>query len=539
MHGFGEPMRLGANATVINHGLISGTSVGITTTSALNQSITNSGTIIGTTDGARGVRINNGTISNSGTIIGGLDGARGDSRFGHLVLSNEIGGLIRGRTDSGVSAKGTANIVNRGTIAAGTAGVAGDDGIDVDSDATIDNFGTITAVGSQDPPTGANTNEGVTMGGGSLHNFAGAIILSQQNGVYFAISADNDPNQSSAGVLNNAGSIIADTGFGVRFFGNATQSFNNTLINSGTIQGALTAIRMSSGIDQLTNSGTIVTSAATAIDMGAGDDHVTITDGLVQGDIDGGSGSNRITFDLVPAQTFTHSHALLNFGEIEVRRGRVMLEDNFTLVTNTLNLVEQGTLDLTANALVVEYSGSTPLTSIQTAIASAYNNGAWDGSGLTSSQADASNFALGYAESDDVFASFPATFAGVLVDDTAVLVRLARYGDANLDGLVNLEDFNRLAANFGSSAALWSGGDFNYDQIVNLDDFNKLAANFGMTVSANGPTPQDWAALANVVPEPDGIVWLLPGAVALPRRRIRRSCAIGRRSQSVRSSPSH
>ena len=59
--------------------------------------------------------------------------------------------------------------------------------------------------------------------------------------------------------------------------------------------------------------------------------------------------------------------------------------------------------------------------------------------------------------------------------------RQTRLGDANLDGTVNLADFNRIAANFGASSGLWSRGDFNYDGITNLIDFNRLAANFGLS----------------------------------------------------------
>jgi hypothetical protein len=69
---------------------------------------------------------------------------------------------------------------------------------------------------------------------------------------------------------------------------------------------------------------------------------------------------------------------------------------------------------------------------------------------------------------------------GRAVDATAVLIRQTRLGDANLDGTVNLQDFNRIAANFGASAGPWSRGDFNYDGITNLIDFNRLAANFGL-----------------------------------------------------------
>ena len=66
------------------------------------------------------------------------------------------------------------------------------------------------------------------------------------------------------------------------------------------------------------------------------------------------------------------------------------------------------------------------------------------------------------------------------MDTTSVLVKYTCYGDANLGGGVNLQDFNRLASNFGaSSGATWAEGDFTYNGNVNLQDFNRLATNFG------------------------------------------------------------
>jgi autotransporter-associated beta strand protein len=91
------------------------------------------------------------------------------------------------------------------------------------------------------------------------------------------------------------------------------------------------------------------------------------------------------------------------------------------------------------------------------------------------------------------------------LDDPAssrVTVAYTRYGDANLDRVVNLDDFNRLAANFGSANAVWTQGDFNYDGNVNLQDFNRLASNFGLSAAEPEVTPQDWSALAAAVPEP-------------------------------------
>jgi hypothetical protein len=107
--------------------------------------------------------------------------------------------------------------------------------------------------------------------------------------------------------------------------------------------------------------------------------------------------------------------------------------------------------------------------------------------------------------------------------DPHVLVRLTRNGDANVDGQVNLQDFNRLASFFGQSNQRWDNGDFNFDGTVNLQDFNRLAANFGLQAGPDGPTPEDWAALGAAVPEPGsaGAVLVFSSALLAGRRRRR------------------
>ena len=143
-----------------------------------------------------------------------------------------------------------------------------------------------------------------------------------------------------------------------------------------------------------------------------------------------------------------------------------------------------GSLDVSGHALVIDYTGDSPLAQVQAMLTSGYAAGAWSGDGINDSLAASGTLGLGYAEATDLFTTFPATFVGQSVDDTSVLIRHTRYGDADLDGTVNLNDFNRLAASFGSTTARWSQGDFTYDARVNLDDFNLLAANFGATLAA-------------------------------------------------------
>ena len=105
-------------------------------------------------------------------------------------------------------------------------------------------------------------------------------------------------------------------------------------------------------------------------------------------------------------------------------------------------------------------------------------------------------------------------YLGTTIDTDTVIVRYTRYGDANLDGVTNIADFSRLAANF-NRAGQWLDGDFNYDGVTNLDDFTALAANFGQTLPADAPRA--------AVPEPAGAILglLAVAASMLPARRRR------------------
>jgi hypothetical protein len=187
-------------------------------------------------------------------------------------------------------------------------------------------------------------------------------------------------------------------------------------------------------------------------------------------------------------------------------------------------------MDLNQGAALVDYAATSPISTIRGYIVSGRNNGSWNGSGINSSFAAANaEYSVGFAEASAIFANFPATFRGEAVDDTTVIVATVRTGDANLDGKIDLADFNRLASNFGGlSGKVWSQGDFNYDGMTNLADFNLLAGNFGLSAGPNGVVdPQDWAALAAAVPEPamTGLPFALAAFAALRRGQRSRARA--------------
>jgi hypothetical protein len=176
-------------------------------------------------------------------------------------------------------------------------------------------------------------------------------------------------------------------------------------------------------------------------------------------------------------------------------------------------------IDLAQNHLIVDHAAGdngAAFNNVAILIAGGRNGGAWNGGGLISSSArtDApGTTGLGMIASADYA---PDTFGGLPVDESSVLVKYTRLGDANLDGTTNINDFAQLAANFNQSGG-WNRGDFNYDFTANISDFALLAANFNQSVSPAGlPRP-------GAVPEPAGIAMFAIASLAAGRRSRRRA----------------
>jgi hypothetical protein len=252
-------------------------------------------------------------------------------------------------------------------------------------------------------------------------------------------------------------------------------------------------------------------------------DHALVgNDGVIN--IDGGGAALHVsqTFRVRDRGIVNFNSGIMSTGLLDVTGGRVNVAATGgakVLRTTAVQTTSGARIDLTTNAMTVDYAPAdgSPLLDVKAQIASAYASGAWDGPGIATSHGNASQFGLGYGEAS-ALSTVPPVFG--TVDDTSVLVRFTRYGDADLNGAVSLDDFNRLASGFGSTSAVWTQGDFTYDARVNLDDFNRLAGNFGLSALGPEVTPQDWSSLAAAVPEPGcGAVILAYGMMARRRRR--------------------
>lgn len=100
----------------------------------------------------------------------------------------------------------------------------------------------------------------------------------------------------------------------------------------------------------------------------------------------------------------------------------------------------------------------------------------------------------------------PGTVGVTSVRGDSVGVDGLKPGDADRNGLVNSDDFNLLAVNFGNAGTNWGQGNFDSVAGTNSDDFNLLAVNFGS--SSTAPP-------VGAVPEPGAIALIGLGALSL------------------------
>lgn len=220
----------------------------------------------------RGSTLNN---LSGGYIEASRHGVTGDR---DAVILNEANATIKGRNGSGINWDNedadVVKVTNYGKVI-GTAVVNspdGDgDGIDVDGQLVLDNYGEVIgeqAYGFHDGQL--NSADGIAAGGGTINNFAGGRIYGRDRGIL--IDDSEGGTAPFATKLTNQGLIEASNGAAVTFIGDR----DDVISNKGTIRG---------GTDSFGNH--------VAIAMGGGDDELNIYGGsIIDGEINGGEGGS-------------------------------------------------------------------------------------------------------------------------------------------------------------------------------------------------------------------------------------------------------
>ena len=110
-------------------------------------------------------------------------------------------------------------------------------------------------------------------------------------------------------------------------------------------------------------------------------------------------------------------------------------------------------------------------------IASARAGGSWNGNGLTSSSAAAAtpkNKTLGTVTGAQYLSTGQTSFDGFSVNASDILVKYTYYGDADMNGVVNFDDYARTDSGFNGAGSTWFQGDYDYNGLVNFDDYSLL-----------------------------------------------------------------
>jgi hypothetical protein len=230
-----------------------------------------------------------------------------------------------------------------------------------------------------------------------------------------------------------------------------------------------------------TSAGNPIPTSGISFDAGAGIDTAAIN---------GSSAADTFTFNpntVVASTALIHTslerRTLAGNGgtdKLTINAGSVALAGSLT--TDTLALATSATLDLKNFALVRQYTGtSSPLAALNALIASARNGGAWNGTGIISSNASGTLTTVGLAEASDALnlgGSQTALWNGQTVDATAVLMKWTYAGDTDLDGTIDGDDFARIDAGYSAGGNDYAEGDFDYNGRVDADDYFIIDANY-------------------------------------------------------------
>lgn len=412
-------------------------------------------------------------------------------------------------------------VANGNTISVGNQGVLATTGfINVGANAT---GGTLRVSGSTAPGrfnVSGDLKVGVMSGFGTVDQSAGTVSV--QGAVKIAESTNASTPFVGTGTYNLSGGVLAAGSLYLSVLPVSSASVLHSTLNiSGTgVANVGTFVSRVNLFNGSTVNGTAV------VNQTGGELNVSGS-ALHNGtyNMSGGKLTAGTIILASPTATIFYNGGSITTGRLEVvgtlKMGGGGVEKLLRTDTVTFSQAHpSAAIDLNDNAMIVAPEGLSYLY-----IQRAYNNGQWTGGGITSSAAAAAagspsrRTALGFGSASQIDVT---TVAGQAVNPGDHLIRYTLYGDADLNRIVNIADFARLAANFNRTfVGRWSAGDFNYDDRVDIADFSLLAANFNESLDAPPLVGRGGAA----VPEPAGCVAAVLAGWSLSRGRRRRGPA--------------
>ncbi len=354
-----------------------------------------------------------------------------------------------------------------------------------------------------------------------------------------------------AGTLN----VVDGAGLGtgpIEVSGNVSQPINTVMNLNFTGAAPATSSGSLSGVVQPGSTATIKLNGTTYTVK-------QTADGSYAGAmVDGTASPGSFGLDAASNHTLTMTGNLTYTGATSVAGGHLALATNLTatsgvavsggtlelvggggnnrvIQTPSISVTGTGRLDIQDNKLITKTPVGTAsggiYSDVSRMIQTGRNGGGWGGSGIVTSQSQATTGSLtsiGVATAQQVKGltnpTDTAIFAGRTVTGSDTLVMYTYGGDANLDGKINVDDYGRIDLNSPlPGVSGWYNGDFNYDGKINVDDYGIIDFNVGIQGSQFPSGAGGGVSGVSAVPEPaTASLLVLAGAAAMNRRSRRR-----------------
>jgi T5SS/PEP-CTERM-associated repeat protein/autotransporter-associated beta strand protein len=447
----------------------------------------------------------NSTWTNNSEMIVGVYGRGTLSIANGAVVGNTSGYIGYGGSATGaVSVSGAGSTwTNSGEV---YVGLSGGGTLSIAGGAAVSN--TLGYVGCYSGVTGVVTVSGAgstwtnsgsltigASGGGAATQTGGTV--SAAGGLYLGYSSTGN------GTYNLNGGVLAIKALGA---GSGTAAFN---FGGGTLRADA---GLSSNLPMtLTGTGgaAVVDTQTYAVALSGVLSGTSIAGGLTK------TGSGTLT--LAGANTYA--------GLTVVKAGTLKLVGTSIATPGAWNpAMNLGGADIQAGQLVFDYAingGPSPGMNVKSILKAGYDGSKFASGRIFSSTCGTTTCGLGWVD-----------------NGSAVTVKIAVYGDADLSGVVGASDLSTVLTNFGL-AGVWSTGDFDYSGIVGASDLSAVLTNFGQTLPTNlniSPYHLDADAIGiltaagiTAAPEPGTLALSAIGVIGLLGYARRRSKRVGSR----------